>query len=241
MARPQNASGERTRQAIMDAALPLFAERGFFGTSIRDIAGAVGITESAIYNYFPGKTELFEALFAVEQASVMKMLSALKKEPIRDARDTLTSLALFILKQSAEPSQEQLFRIFLSDGVRLARDGQIHLLASISNRYTTLQDLMRRLMRNGTLRRADPEQLASEFIGALLLWRLMQAIGSDFAITRDPEGFARQHVEHFLNGAGRTEARPSARAHAPSRRNKQMTGGLRSRTRRHDSTEAEDV
>jgi hypothetical protein len=150
----------------------------------------------------------------------MKMLSALKKAPIRDARDTLTSLALFILKQSAEPSQEQLFRIFLSDGVRLARDGRIHLLASISNRYTTLQDLMRRLMRNGTLRRADPEQLASEFIGALLLWRLMQAIGSDFAITRDPEAFARQHVEHFLNGAGRTEARPSARAHAPSRRNK---------------------
>jgi len=225
----------------MDAALTLFAERGFFGTSIRDIAGAVGITESAIYNYFPGKTELFEALFAVEQASVMKMLSALKKAPIRDARDTLTSLALFILKQSAEPSQEQLFRIFLSDGVRLARDGRIHLLASISNRYTTLQDLMRRLMRNGTLRRADPEQLASEFIGALLLWRLMQAIGSDFAITRDPEAFARQHVEHFLNGAGRTETRPSARAQAPSRRNKQTTGTLRSRIRRHDSTEAEDV
>jgi AcrR family transcriptional regulator len=241
VARPQNASGERTRQAIMDAALTLFAERGFFGTSIRDIAGAVGITESAIYNYFPGKTELFEALFAVEQASVMKMLSALKKEPIRDARAALTSLALFILQQSAEPSQEQLFRIFLSDGVRLARDGRIHLLASISNRYTTLQDLMRRLMRNGMLRRADPEQLASEFIGALLLWRLMQAIGSDFAVTRDPDAFARQHVEHFLNGAGRTEARPSARAHAPSRRNKQMTGGLRSRTRRHDSTEAEDV
>lgn len=241
MARPQNASGERTRQAILDAALNLFAERGFFGTSIRDIAGAVGITESAIYNYFPGKTELFEALFSAEQASVMKTLSALKNEPIRDARATLTSLALFVLQQSTEPSQEQLFRIFLSDGVRLARDGRIHLLASISHRYTTLQDLMRRLMRNGTLRRADPEQLASEFIGALLLWRLMQAIGSDFAITRDPEAFARQHVEHFLNGAGRIEARPSARAHASSRRNKQMTGSLRSRVRRHDSTEAEDV
>jgi AcrR family transcriptional regulator len=241
MARPQNASGERTRQAILDAALTLFAERGFFGTSIRDIAGAVGITESAIYNYFPGKTELFEALFSAEQASVMKMLSALKKEPIRDARATLTSLALFVLKQSAEPSQEQLFRIFLSDGVRLARDGRIHLLASVSNRYTTLQEVMRRLMRNGTLRRADPEQLASEFIGALLLWRLMQAIGSDFAIVRDPEAFARHHVEHFLNGAGRRATPPSTRPHAPSRRTKQRTGSLRSPIRRNDSTEAEDV
>jgi hypothetical protein len=148
---------------------------------------------------------------------------------------------LFVLKQSAEPSQEQLFRIFLSDGVRLARDGRIHLLASVSNRYTTLQDLMRRLMRNGALRRADPEQLASEFIGALLLWRLMRAIGSDFAIVRDPEAFARQHVEHFLNGAGRTEARASARPHARSRRNQPIPGSLQSRIRRNDSTEAEDV
>src|SRR5215467_9520148 len=215
MARPQNASGERTRQAILEAALNLFAERGFFGTSIRDIAGAVGITESAIYNYFPGKTELFEALFSAEQESVMQMLSTLKREPIHDARATLTSLALFVVAQSTEPSQQQLFRIFLSDGVRLARDGRIHLLASISNRYTTLQDLMRRLVRNGALRRADPEQLASEFIGPLLLWRLMKAIGSDFAIVRNPEAFARRHVEHFLNGAARTAAvrpnRPAAR------------------------------
>jgi hypothetical protein len=96
-------------------------------------------------------------------------------------------------------------------------------------------------MRNGTLRRADPELLASEFIGALLLWRLMQAIGSDFAIVRDPEAFARQHVEHFLNGAGRTESRRSARPQARSARNKQVAGSVRSRIRRNDSTEAEDV
>jgi AcrR family transcriptional regulator len=241
MARPQNASGERTRQAILDAALTLFAERGFFGTSIRDIAGAVGITESAIYNYFPGKTELFEALFSAEQASVMKVLSVLKNEPLPDARAALTSLALWVVQQSTEPRQQQLFRIFLSDGVRLARDGRIHLLASISHRYATLQELMRRLVRSGALRRADPEQLASEFIGPLLLWRLMTAIGSDFAITRDPEAFARQHVDHFLNGAGRTPSRLSARPHGPSRRNKQIAGDLRSRIRRHDSTEAEDV
>src|SRR5262245_39046335 len=216
MARPQNASGERTRQAILDAALNLFAERGFFGTSIRDIASSVGITESAIYNYFPGKTELFEALFSAEQESVMKMLSRLKAEPIHDARATLTSLALWVVKQSAEPRQQQLFRIFLSDGVRLARDGRIHLLGSISSRYTTLQIWMRRMLRSGDLRRADPEQLATEFIGPLLLWRLLHAIGSDFAIVRNPEAFARQHVEQFLSGAARTAA---ARSAARPRRN----------------------
>lgn len=241
MARPQNASGERTRQAILDAALTLFAERGFFGTSIRDIAGAVGVSESAIYNYFPGKTELFEALFAAEQASVMKVLSILKTEPMHDARAALTSLALWVVQQSTEPRQQQLFRIFLSDGVRLARDGRIHLLASISHRYSTLQELMRRLVRTGTLRRADPEQLASEFIGPLLLWRLMQAIGSDFAIVRDPEAFARRHVEHFLNGAARTAAVQSARPARQRPNRSTKNARFRSRVPKNESTEAEDV
>jgi AcrR family transcriptional regulator len=241
VARPQNANGERTRQAILDAALTLFAERGFFGTSIRDIAGAVGITESAIYNYFPGKTELFEALLSEDQQSIMKRLSTSRTEPIDDARTTLTSLALWVVKQSVEPRQQQLFRIFLSDGVRLARDGRIHLLASVSTRYTTLQDLMRRLVRSGALRRADPEQLASEFIGPLLLWRLMLAIGSDFAIVRNPDAFARRHVDQFLNGAARTAAVRSSPRTARSQRNRRTAGRFVSTISTTDSSKAEDV
>ena len=241
MARPQNASGERTRQAILDAALTLFAERGYFGTSLRDIARAVGIRESAIYNYFPGKTALFEALFAADQQSTMQKLSVLVTRPIHDVRATLTSLALWVVELSVEPRQQQLFRIFLSDGVRLARDGRIHLLESVSTRYTTLQHLMRRLVRNGALRRADPEQLASEFIGPLLLWRLLLAIGSDVAIVRNPEAFARQHVEQFLMGAARTAGVLSTRTPIRPRREARTAARFRSRAPKTDSTEAEDV
>ena len=67
MARPRNADGQRTRQAILDAALDLFAEKGFFGTSLRDVATAVGVRESALYNYFASKDALFEALILADQ------------------------------------------------------------------------------------------------------------------------------------------------------------------------------
>ena len=62
MGRPFNTDGRQTRQAILDASLALFAEHGFNGTSLRDIARAVGVRESAFYNYFPGKDAIFTGI-----------------------------------------------------------------------------------------------------------------------------------------------------------------------------------
>ncbi len=66
MGRPLRTEGRQTRQAILDAALKLFAENGYYGTSLRDIATAVGVRESALYHYFPGKEARFEALIVAD-------------------------------------------------------------------------------------------------------------------------------------------------------------------------------
>lgn len=58
-----------TRDAILAAALELFSQRGFEGTSMRDIAAEAGITQGAIYKHFAGKEALLEAICALmEQA-----------------------------------------------------------------------------------------------------------------------------------------------------------------------------
>jgi AcrR family transcriptional regulator len=85
MARPRNADGQRTRQAILDAALDLFAEKGYFGTSLRDVAGAVGVRESALYNYFAGKEALFDAILAAHQDSKIERLAPLADGSIGEA------------------------------------------------------------------------------------------------------------------------------------------------------------
>ncbi len=51
-----------TRGRILGAALGLFAERGFAGTSIRDIAGAVGIQSATLYGHFPSKEHILAEL-----------------------------------------------------------------------------------------------------------------------------------------------------------------------------------
>jgi AcrR family transcriptional regulator len=211
MARPPNADGQRTRQAILDAALTLFADKGYFGTSLRDVAGAVGVRESALYNYFPGKEALFDALLAAESAEKVEQFSAILDAPARDGRDVLERLAECVLDRFVQPRQQQLFRILMSDGMRLARDGRINLLERMQSSRPRLEEIMQRLIDDGHLRQADPELLVMQFFGPLLFWRQLHAVGAKRAVIRNRRAFARAHVDQFLNGAAAPCAVPVSR------------------------------
>jgi AcrR family transcriptional regulator len=54
---------EKTRESILSSALKLFAEKGFNGTSINDIAKAANISKGLAYNYFESKQNILEAIF----------------------------------------------------------------------------------------------------------------------------------------------------------------------------------
>ena len=218
MARPRNADGQRTRQAILDAALDLFAEKGFFGTSLRDVATAVGVRESALYNYFPGKDALFEAILAAHQDSRIERLAPLADGPITDGRALLVKLATSTLDSYVEPREEKLFRILMSDGIRLARSGRLNLYERLGHSRERVHDILRRLIRDGWLRRADVMQMAMAFMSPLISWRQLHAINADLPIIKKPRVFARQHVDQFLLGAGTVTRRASARRAVPRRR-----------------------
>ena len=67
-------------------ALRLFAERGVTGTSVRDIAGAVGVAEAALYRHFPSKDALSRALFMEGYAALAgDIVTAGAKEQSFDA------------------------------------------------------------------------------------------------------------------------------------------------------------
>ena len=57
-----SSSAATTRESILMAALRLFSCNGYEGTSMRDIAGEVGISQGAIYKHFAGKDALLEAI-----------------------------------------------------------------------------------------------------------------------------------------------------------------------------------
>lgn len=57
---PVTPRGERTRQAILDAAYHLFISQGFHATSMRQIARDAGVALGGIYNHFSSKEEIFD-------------------------------------------------------------------------------------------------------------------------------------------------------------------------------------
>jgi AcrR family transcriptional regulator len=62
VARKHRMSAEGRRAAIVEAAVRLFAEKGFRGTTTRELAAAVGVTEPVLYQHFATKRELYHAI-----------------------------------------------------------------------------------------------------------------------------------------------------------------------------------
>jgi AcrR family transcriptional regulator len=59
-----------TRAALLDEATALFAERGYAGTSLEDVASASQVTRGAVYHHFASKQALFEAVLDLQEARV---------------------------------------------------------------------------------------------------------------------------------------------------------------------------
>jgi AcrR family transcriptional regulator len=100
---------ERTRRAvrteIAEAAVALFAERGFETTTIDDIAAAAGMSQRSVFRYFATKDEIILGKFDL---AVDDMVEALRARPVGEAVWTSLHRVFDVLTSSAEkPGHEQ--------------------------------------------------------------------------------------------------------------------------------------
>ncbi len=73
---PQGNTGveRKTSDRILDAAEVLFSEQGFAGTAVRDIASQVQLNPASLYNHFPSKQALYEAVLERALAPIFTLL-----------------------------------------------------------------------------------------------------------------------------------------------------------------------
>jgi AcrR family transcriptional regulator len=82
---------KKTRQAIMNAAIKLFSEKGFDNTSVIELAREAGVGKSTIYGYFHTKNEIFLA-FCQDQIDFVFTELAQKRDPDAPLKEQLTTL-----------------------------------------------------------------------------------------------------------------------------------------------------
>lgn len=85
-ARTDTGSGEGTRDRILDAALRLFAERSFAGTSLQMIADEMGITKAAVYHHFHTREDLLSALAEPVVTQMREAIEAAEAQRTPNAR-----------------------------------------------------------------------------------------------------------------------------------------------------------
>jgi len=108
--------GEATAERILDAAEELFAERGYEGTTLRDVATRVGIRNPSLYNHFDGKESLYAAVLDRGIRPVVELLSEFVDQ--QEDRGELVSRVMEVL--SARPNLPRLvMHETLSGGQRL--------------------------------------------------------------------------------------------------------------------------
>jgi AcrR family transcriptional regulator len=67
---PLTAEGELRRREVLDCAVELFAEKGYDGTSINDIAAITTLKKASLYHYFPSKQSILAAVLEEEMAGL---------------------------------------------------------------------------------------------------------------------------------------------------------------------------
>jgi AcrR family transcriptional regulator len=71
----------RTRERILDAALALFAEKGYDATSMREISAQLGITKAALYYHFDSKADIVRAMLAETEERVTGLVDWARERP----------------------------------------------------------------------------------------------------------------------------------------------------------------
>lgn len=148
---------------MLDVAAQLFAERGYGGTNLRDVADALGMSRPGLYYHFPSKEKLLEALIEEVTLSAEHKLAEIAVQSDRDPEDALR----LIVRMSTQWVLDNhiLFRVLDRSEVEMApelRDSHAQSKKAILGHFTRI---IHRGISLGTFRPVDPHIAALTILG----------------------------------------------------------------------------
>ncbi len=197
----------KNRVSILEAALDLFSEIGYHGTSIRMIARKAGVSEALIYHHFPDKLGL---LTGIIQEKVFHAQVQLKEEMSSASKGELPDTLEELLRYSFDLAQKTLMqqglgkfiRIMLNSAAVLPMEERRPLLLFIENTLLRpMSDIMARYIPPALKEDVDPYFLFRSAHGTLIGYMLIQDVLGGNEIFPIPfEGYRDQFIKLQLAG-----------------------------------------
>lgn len=202
-----------TRTALLDAAQERFSKQGFAGTSMRELATAVGIRESSIYKHFTSKHAIFQAVLARAEQSVVALASALGMEIENPdvAGSVYEEIALAQLVEVADaffgmwlhdPNVANVRRLLTIDQYRSPEAARLLRELTFERPIAFQAEVMAGLMERGAFEEGDPMAAALAFWGPVMS---LTTLAEDPARETEARRLLLAHVEHFHSTHRRME------------------------------------
>ncbi|MCR4658337.1 MAG: TetR/AcrR family transcriptional regulator [Lachnospiraceae bacterium] len=188
-----------TKEKILDAALTLFAENGYDGTSVEQIAGIVGIKAPSLYKHYKGKEDILNALIDSAEARYEVMFGSEKnigKVPqnreefikVTMERISFTMRDPIIRKTRMLLVQEQ-FR-----NERISEATTRHQLDGIVGMY---EKIIRTMMEAGLVKEDDPGMLAMELAAPVVV--MVAKVDRQPECEKEILETIEKHIRHFCD------------------------------------------
>jgi AcrR family transcriptional regulator len=163
-ARNERLAAEK-RRVILDAAVRVFATRGFNGCRVSDIADEAGVAYGLVYHYFRSKDEVLDTLF-LERWNVMLEVIRDLDETQLTPRDKLATITGFIVDSYRH--DPDLMKVIIVEVTRAANSfGQTH-FAKIREAYDLIADVVADAQARGDFKdTVTPQFAAMAFYGAI--------------------------------------------------------------------------
>ena len=183
--RTQAERAAETREALIEAARPLFAAQGFAEVALETIVRAAGVTRGALYHHFADKTELFAAVFEkVEGEVAARMGEAIAASNQTDPVEVMRLGADFWLDACSDPEVQ---RIVLVDAPAVLGFTR---WTEIGDRYNTgmVRALLTNAVETGRIPRQPIEATVLTILGAMREATLYVARAEDHDQARKDAG-----------------------------------------------------
>lgn len=201
-----------TRQRILDQALLLFATHGFAGTSVRQLARAVGLRESSIYNHFASKEDIYRTL--IDQWGPAAFVDRLESAEYRalggDPAAFCRKCGVDLIERWMD-RRERLFMAVINGERHAGSEGRMRFYDTLFREENErLAEYFQGFTLAGLIRTTDARETARIFSSGLICLRMEYVNTPEHpAPRRVIEVAMNRYIDNFLELLGASAARAS--------------------------------